>query len=101
MLQRRMRRALAASSLTAVLALAAPIQGEAASFKAGVSAPDLWTAAIQWLGSWWGEVRDKQGSGIDPDGREGGSGNSPNGSSTQTVDPPIQPDEGSGIDPNG
>ncbi|HVR96027.1 MAG TPA: hypothetical protein VMW27_05400 [Thermoanaerobaculia bacterium] len=103
MLQRRMRRALAASILTAAMALTAPVQGEAAGFRTGADAPDLWTVAIHWLGSWWAEVSgggDKQGSGIDPDGRNGESGIGPDGSSSQTVEP-IEPDKGSGIDPDG
>ena len=105
MLQRRMGRALAAAALAAVVTLAAPVQSEAAGFRAGAESPDLWTAALHWLGSWWMEVNggDKQGSGIDPDGRDGeeGSGIHPDGSSSQTVEPPIEPDQGSGIDPDG
>jgi hypothetical protein len=110
MLQRRMRSALAAATLAAVLALTAPVQGEAAGFKGRAQVPDLWTVALHWLGGWWTEasgevvgVFDKVGSGIDPDGRDGeqGSGIDPNGSSSQTVEPPIEPDKGSGIDPDG
>lgn len=111
MLQRRMGRALAAAALAAVVTLAAPVQSEAAGFRVGAQAPDLWTAALHWLGSWWTEVSggvvgawDKQGSGIDPDGRDGevGSGIPPNGSNLQAVEPPpIESDEGSGIDPDG
>lgn len=109
MLQRRMRSALAAASLAAVLALTAPVQAKAAGFRAGAESPNLWTAALRWLGGWWTEVGggavgmfEKVGSGIDPNGGDGqGSGTSPTGSSPQSVEPPIEPDKGSGIDPNG
>lgn len=107
MLQSRMRRALAAAALAAAVALALPVPSDAAGFKAGVQAPDLWTAALHWLGSWWTEVSggvwNKEGSGIDPNGGSGerDSGTHPNDSGWQTVGPSIEPDEGSGIDPNG
>ncbi len=107
MLQRRMRRALTVAALATVVALTAPVQGEAAGFRAGAESPGLWTAALHWLGSWWVSgwgvgVFEKVGSGIDPNGRDGqGSGTSPTGSSSQSVEPPIEPDKGSGIDPDG
>lgn len=99
-----------------LLLLTAPWQASAASARASRQSPpnveSLPNALVNWAWEALARVWDKNGCGIDPDGRcatapapvihgKNGCGADPNGRCLPTPVPAIQVDNGCDVDPNG
>ena len=92
MTQRRIRRVAAAAALATVLAFAAP--AHAVDWQTWTGGAGWIEEAVRWIGRLW------MGEGMG-DGRKAGHGIDPNGDPHSATTPPLPPDAGFGIDPNG
>jgi hypothetical protein len=98
---RKICRMLVVSVLVATFGLSLPLRVEAAGVSAWGRGPESpWSQAWEWLAWLWvGEEGvasvEKQGPGLDPDGRNSSE------SEPQSLDPESQTEQGPGLDPDG